>query len=45
MDWYTDVLGMKELHPDFKMPVRWLYLGDEDVASTIGGADVSENGK
>lgn len=47
VDWYTDVLGMKEgPHPDFKMPVRWLYLGDEDVLHlTIGGADVSENRK
>ena len=47
VEWYTDVLGMKEgPHPDFKMPVRWLYLGDEDVLHlTIGGADVSENRK
>ena len=47
VDWYTDVLGMKEgPHPDFKMPVRWLYLGDEDVLHlTIGGADVCENRK
>ena len=47
VDWYTDVLGMEEgPHPDFKMPVRWLYLGDDDVLHlTIGGADVSENRK
>ena len=47
VEWYTDVLGMVEgPHPDFKMPVRWLYLGDDDVLHlTIGGADVSENRK
>lgn len=45
--WYTDVLGMEEgPHPDFKMPVRWLYLGDEPVLHlTIGGENVSENRK
>jgi catechol 2,3-dioxygenase-like lactoylglutathione lyase family enzyme len=46
-DWYIDVLGMEEgPHPDFKMPVRWLYVGDEPVLHlTIGGDDVSENRK
>lgn len=43
--WYTEVLGMKEgPHPDFKMPVRWLYLGDEAVLHiTVGGENVSKN--
>ena len=47
VDWYTEVLGMEEgPHPDFKMPVRWLYLGAEAVLHlTVGGADVSENRK
>ena len=46
-NWYVDVLGMEEgPHPDFKMPVRWLYLGDEPVLQlTIGGENVSENRK
>ena len=46
-NWYVDVLGMEEgPHPDFKMPVRWLYLGDEPVLHlTIGGENVSENRK
>ena len=43
--WYVDVLGMREgPHPDFKFPVVWLYLGDEDVLHlTEGGTGVSEN--
>jgi len=47
VEWYTDVLGMEEgPHPDFKMPVRWLYVGDVPVLHlTIGGANVSENRK
>jgi len=46
-NWYVDVLGMEEgPHPDFKMPVRWLYLGDEPVLHlTTGGENVSENRK
>ncbi|MEC7488286.1 MAG: VOC family protein [Pseudomonadota bacterium] len=46
-DWYVEVLGMVEgPHPDFKMPVKWLYLGDEPVLHlTVGGDDVSENRK
>ena len=45
--WYTDVLGMEQgPHPDFKMPVRWLYLSDEPVLHlTVGGENVSENRK
>lgn len=45
--WYTDVLGMEQgPHPDFKMPVRWLYLGEEPVLHlTVGGENVSENRK
>src|SRR5262245_54070981 len=44
-DWYVDVLGMRVgPHPDFKFPVYWLYLGDNDVLHvTQGGANVSEN--
>ena len=47
VDWYVNVLGMEEgPHPDFKMPVRWLYVGDVPVLHlTIGGANVSENRK
>ncbi len=43
--WYEDVLGLREgPHPDFKFPVAWLYLGDEDVLHlTEGGAAVSDN--
>lgn len=46
-DWYVDVLGMVEgPHPDFKMPVRWLYVGEQPVLHlTIGGSDISENRK
>tara|TARA_R110002110_G_scaffold13062_6_gene62449 strand:+ start:578 stop:1036 length:459 start_codon:yes stop_codon:yes gene_type:complete len=46
-DWYADVLGMVSgPHPDFKMPVHWMYLGDEPVLHLAeGGADVSENRK
>lgn len=46
-NWYVDVLGMtKGPHPDFKVPVEWLYIGDTDVLHvTTGGADVSENRK
>src|SRR5262249_59345328 len=44
-DWYVDVLGMRVgPAPDFKFPVYWLYLGDNDVLHiTQGGAQVSEN--
>lgn len=43
--WYVDVLGLREgPHPDFKFPVAWLYLGDEDVLHlTEGGSNVSAN--
>ena len=46
-DWYVRVLGMHVgPNPDFKFPVRWLYLGDKDVVHvTEGGATVSENRK
>lgn len=45
--WYVDVLGMRVgPSPDFKFPVFWLYLGDQDVVHvTEGGGDVSENRK
>ena len=44
-DWYVNMLGMKVgPHPDFKVPVYWLYLGDRDVLHIAeGGAKVSEN--
>jgi len=46
-DWYVRVLGMRVgPNPDFKFPVCWLYLGDQDVVHvTEGGKDVSENRK
>ena len=45
--WYVDVLGMRVgPSPDFKFPVFWLYLGDQDVVHvTEGGRNVSENRK
>jgi catechol 2,3-dioxygenase-like lactoylglutathione lyase family enzyme len=44
-DWYVRVLGLRDGdHPDFKIPVKWLYAGDTDVIHiTEGGANVSEN--
>lgn len=46
-DWWVDVLGMRVgPTPDFKFPVCWLYIGDQDVLHlTMGGGDVSENRK
>jgi catechol 2,3-dioxygenase-like lactoylglutathione lyase family enzyme len=46
-DWYVRVLGMSEgPHPDFGVPVYWLYLGGRDVLHlTEGGANVSETRK
>ena len=46
-DWYVEVLGMVSgPHPDFKMPVHWMYVGDEPVLHLAeGGLDVSENRK
>ena len=46
-DWYVNVLGFREgPHPDFKFPVVWLYLGDQDVLHlTQGGKNVSDNRK
>jgi catechol 2,3-dioxygenase-like lactoylglutathione lyase family enzyme len=43
-DWYVRVLGMEVgPHPDFGVPVYWLYLGGRDVLHlTHGGPDVSE---
>jgi catechol 2,3-dioxygenase-like lactoylglutathione lyase family enzyme len=45
--WYVDVLGLKIGYtPDFKFPVYWLYLGEQDVLHiTQGGKAVSENRK
>jgi len=44
-DWYIRTLGFVEgTHPDFKFPVVWLYLGDQDVIHiTQGGSKVSAN--
>ncbi len=46
-NWYIDVLGMREgPHIDFKFPVAWLYIGDNDVLHlTEGGGSVGENRK
>jgi catechol 2,3-dioxygenase-like lactoylglutathione lyase family enzyme len=46
-DWYVKVLGFKVgPHPDFKFPVYWLYLGDNDVLHlTVGGSKISDNRK
>ena len=46
-DWYVRVLGFRVgPNPDFKFPVCWLYLGDQDVIHvTEGGVQVSENRK
>jgi len=47
VEWYVRVLGMRAgFTPDFKFPVQWLYLGDNDVVHvTEGGAGTSENRK
>jgi catechol 2,3-dioxygenase-like lactoylglutathione lyase family enzyme len=44
-DWYVEVLGMRVgPHPDFKIPVYWMYIGDKDVLHIAeGGPNVSEN--
>jgi catechol 2,3-dioxygenase-like lactoylglutathione lyase family enzyme len=46
-DRYVRVLGLREgPHPDFGVPVYWLYIGERDVLHlTQGGANVSENRK
>ena len=46
-EWYRRVLGMQDgPAPDFKFPVRWLYLGGRDIVHiTEGGAKTSENRK
>ena len=46
-DWWVDVLGLEVgPHPDFKVPVYWLYLNGRDVLHvTTGGKDASENRK
>ncbi len=37
-DWYVDVLGMRVGPvPDFKIPVYWLYVGDQDVLHIAQG--------
>ena len=44
-DWYEAVLGMQRGRtPDFKFPVVWMYLDDQDVVHiTQGGKAVSAN--
>lgn len=46
-DWWVDVLGLEVgQHPDFRVPVYWLYLKGRDVLHvTTGGKDASENRK
>ena len=46
-EWYVRVLGLSDgPHPDFGVPVHWLYLGGRDVLHlTTGGRGVSENRK
>ena len=43
--WWCEMLGMRDgYHPDFKFPVKWLYLGDQDVVHmTPGGKKASDN--
>ncbi|MDP6345973.1 MAG: VOC family protein [Alphaproteobacteria bacterium] len=41
-DWYADVLGLTEgPHPDFGVPVHWMYLDGQDVVH-IGQAPAEE---
>jgi catechol 2,3-dioxygenase-like lactoylglutathione lyase family enzyme len=44
-DWYVNVLGLEVgPHPDFKIPVYWLFLGGRDVLHIAeGGPNISEN--
>jgi catechol 2,3-dioxygenase-like lactoylglutathione lyase family enzyme len=44
-EWYKRVLGLQDgPAPDFKFPVRWLYIGDAAVIHIAeGGAGTSEN--
>lgn len=46
-DWWVDVLGLEVgPHPDFRVPVYWLYLNGRDVLHvTTGGPGISENRK
>jgi catechol 2,3-dioxygenase-like lactoylglutathione lyase family enzyme len=43
-DWYVNVLGLEVgPHPDFKIPVYWLFIGDRDVLHIAeGGPNVPE---
>jgi len=43
-DWYVRVLGFRiGPAPDFRFPVKWLYLGEQDVIHVCeGGTAVSE---
>jgi len=44
-EWYKRVLGLQDgPAPDFRFPVRWLYIGERDVIHIAeGGAGTSEN--
>jgi catechol 2,3-dioxygenase-like lactoylglutathione lyase family enzyme len=44
-DWYVAILGLKLGYtPDFRFPVYWLYLGEQDVLHlTPGGKNVTSN--
>lgn len=42
-DWFVDCLGFREgPHPEFGFPVRWLYIGEQDVIH-IGQAQQSQH--
>jgi catechol 2,3-dioxygenase-like lactoylglutathione lyase family enzyme len=43
-DWYVRVLGLEDgPHPDFGVPVHWLYLGGRDVLHVAeGGPGMSD---
>ena len=45
--WYESVLGLtRGVTPDFKFPVIWMYLGEQDVVHiTQGGVNISANRK
>ena len=46
-DWYCNVLGMEEgWHPDFGIPVYWLYLNGADVVHiSLNAKHATENQK
>ncbi len=45
VDWYVDVLGLEVGgHPDFGVPVTWLYIGDGDVIHVARAPESERNG-